>query len=133
MLRRILRAPLVALAIFALFAVHSCKAQTLGNMPPDSWGGRHAHLGYSAIMGAVGPEFIPSRGWAWSACFGVGVWKEWKDWSHPEPGYRHGLFSRHDLLMDGLGCTLGAVGNYGLHLATGPSGGARLVYTWELR
>lgn len=102
-------------------------------MPPDSWGGRNAHLGYSAVMGVVMPEFLPSRAAGWSTCVTVGVLKEWKDYRKSTPGYRHGLFSRHDLQMDVLGCSLGVAGNWGLHLAAGPSGGPKLVYTWELK
>lgn len=116
-----------------LLIVIPCHAQELGNMPPDDWGVRHAHLGYSAVMGLVFPEFIPHRGWAWVACEAVGVWKEWKDYRKATPGYRHGLFSRNDLKMDTLGCVGGALGNYGLHLMVGPSGGARIGYSWELK
>ena len=133
-MKKILRWLAVSLAMVLLSVVNSCRAEEpLRNMPPDSWGGRHAHLGYSAVMGFVGSEVLPNRAAAWGACFGVGVWKEWKDWRHAEPGYRHGLFSRHDLQMDALGCTLGVVGNWGLHFAAGPAGGARISYSWEFK
>jgi hypothetical protein len=120
------------IALLALLPTLAC-GEELGNMPPDNWGGRHAHLGYSAIMGLTFPELLQSRTWGGVACGGIGVWKEWKDYRKQTPGYRHGLFSRNDLKMDALGCGLGLLGNTGMHVVFGPAGGARLGYSWELK
>lgn len=98
------------------------------NMPQDNWGGRKAHLIYSAGMGAVGQYAFPRHSWAvFGACTAIGVAKEAYTYKNkPEPGYRHGLFSRNDILADATGCALGVLGVKGIQVY---HNGFRLSYT----
>lgn len=95
----------------ALVALLISLPATAQNMPPDGWGGRNAHVGYSAVIGAVSNALLPDRPWLASGlCLLVGVVKEAKDYRKGQPGYRHGLFSRNDLKADAVGCALGHLG-----------------------
>ena len=103
----------LALAAAPVAATDKPPVQTpaLANMPPDGWGGRNAHVGYSAVIGAVSNALLPDRPWLASGlCLLVGVVKEAKDYRKGQPGYRHGLFSRNDLKADAAGCALGYLG-----------------------
>lgn len=102
-------------------------------MPPDDWGGRHAHLTYWSLIGLVGTQFFPENPYSVaSACFAIGVWKEYKDYRKDTPGYKHGLFSRNDLKMDALGCGIGVVsGGFLIRLREG--NGIQVGYLWELK
>jgi len=115
----------VVLLLFPLLA------QAEGNMPPDNWGGRNAHLQYETAIGLVTAEVLPPV-WAWSACFSVGVWKEWKDYHKETPGYKHGLFSRNDLKADGVGCAVGLAANKSFHWVLTPAK-VQVTYSWELK
>lgn len=101
----------------------------LGNMPPDNPGGRSAHFGYSTLIGITASELLPSHPWgAFSACLGIGVLKELKDYRKGQPGYRHGLFSREDLKADAAGCGAGVLGDSGIRLLIGPR---EVKFFWE--
>jgi hypothetical protein len=88
----------------------------------DNWGGRNAHLGFSAGIGGVAglQGLRPTTGLG--LCMAVGVAKEIGDYHKPSPGYKHGLFSRRDLVSDAVGCGLGYFVGRGLHLAITPGG-----------
>jgi hypothetical protein len=85
----------------------------LGSMPPDGWGGYRAHIGYSAAFGLASRTFVfkdPVK--AWALAMVPGVVKEIQDYHKETPGYRHGLFSRKDLISDAVGAAIGvAAGN----------------------
>ena len=96
---------------------------SLPNMPPDNAGGRRAHLLYEGAIGIVASEIWPeSPAKAFAACFSVGLLKEVADYSKGQPGYRHGLFSRKDLLADAAGCGLGIGLDKGARLMLTPRG-----------
>jgi hypothetical protein len=80
----------------------------LGNMPPDGWGGYKAHIGISAVFGAASRTLVfkdPVK--AWALAMVPGVLKEVQDYRKDTPGYRHGLFSRKDLISDAVGAAVG--------------------------
>ena len=96
---------------------------SLPNMPPDNSGGRRAHMLYEGVIGVVTSEIWPeSPAKAFAACFSVGLLKEAADYSKGQPGYRHGLFSRKDLLADAAGCGLGIGLDKGVRLMLTPRG-----------
>ena len=112
-MRRLTTALVALLLCLPALATDKPPVQTpaLANMPPDGWGGRNAHVGYSAVIGAVSNALLPDRPWLASGlCLLVGVVKEAKDYRKGQPGYRHGLFSRNDLKADAAGCALGYLG-----------------------
>jgi hypothetical protein len=80
----------------------------LQRMPPDNWGGAKAHVGISAAIGVASRAFIADPVYAWGACMIPGLYREVNTYyRHPEPGYRHGLLSRRDLVSNGVGCLAG--------------------------
>jgi hypothetical protein len=113
---------------FALCALLACLssmafAQGQPNMPPDNVGGRAAHLGYSAAMGAAGHLIWPEHsGWTTAGCVGIGIVKEYRDYRKGQPGYKHGLFSRNDIGADTIGCGIGLAGAAGVRLILRPNG-----------
>ena len=120
------------LFVLLVLAAPAWAEDTRLNMPPDGWGGARAHLTYSAGMSLVGSEVLNSRWKGGAACFAVGVLKEWSDYRKETPGYRHGLFSRNDLKMDALGCAIGSLANWGLHVAFEPAGRTTIALNWRL-
>jgi hypothetical protein len=77
-------------------------------MPPDTWGGSTAHFGISAALGAASRMLVfkdPVK--AWALAMVPGVLKEVQDYRKDTPGYRHGLFSRKDLISDAVGAAVG--------------------------
>ena len=96
---------------------------SLPNMPPDNSGGRSEHLRYFGAIGLAGSLLFPEHPWAvFSGCMAIGVAKEIDDYKHGQPGYRHGLFSRKDLLADAAGCGLGIGLDKGARLMLTPRG-----------
>lgn len=108
----------------ALFLAHSCayggtekhgktgepQVETrLPRMPPDNWGGAKAHVLISAGIGTVTNIWLPDRPiLAAALCMAPGLYREAYTYDRqPEPGYRHGLFSRKDLIANAAGCALG--------------------------
>lgn len=103
-------------------------------MPPDNWGGRSSHILYEAAIGtATGLYFKDNKWAAFGTCFSVGVIKEIKDFYKGQPGYKHGLFSRNDLVSDAVGCGIGVLlAAPGLRLIQ-EQGKTTIGYTWELK
>lgn len=92
------------------------------NSPPDNWGGARSHLLYSTLLGTGANLWLKDRPIAaFSLCLAPGLAREWYTRNNsPEPGYRKGLFSRNDLLMNAAGCGLGYFGAKGVRALISP-------------
>lgn len=100
-----------AALVLAAAPVAATETAPILNMPPDNTGGRAAHIGYSAAIGAIGTALAPDRKWwIFAGCMAIGVAKELRDRAKGQEGYRHGLFSRNDLRADAAGCAAGIGG-----------------------
>ena len=78
------------------------------NIPPDNWGGYQAHVAISAVLGTASRTLVfkdPVK--AWALAMVPGVIHEIHDYRKDTPGYRHGLFSRKDLISDAVGAAIG--------------------------
>lgn len=103
-------------------------------MPPDNWGGKRSHILYESVIGtATGLYFKDNKPLAFGTCWAVGVIKEIKDFQKGQPGYKHGLFSRNDLVSDAVGCGIGVfLAAPGLRLMH-ERGRTTIGYNWELK
>lgn len=106
---------LLAYVLLALFSIpamgHENKPTVyetpVPNMPPDGWGGAQAHVGISALIGAATRSVVREPLPAFGVCMVPGLVKEVADYRKGQPGFRHGLFSRKDLISDAAGCAVG--------------------------
>jgi hypothetical protein len=121
---------------------------SLGSMPPDNWGGWKAHVGVSFAFGGVSTLIVTKERSlkGLEACqvycqrFALamlpGLYREWDTYAHkPEPGYRHGLFSKRDLLANAVGAGLGVYAGSvveGLYFDR-QKGNTTVGMTWELK
>jgi hypothetical protein len=111
---RLLVALLISIGVSPTFANQDHPQPTtkpepvVQNMPPDGWVGATAHVGISALFGVASRTLVfkdPVK--AWALAMVPGVVKELQDYRKDTPGYRHGLFSRKDLISDAVGAAIG--------------------------
>lgn len=111
-------------------------APQLLNHPPDNWGGAKAHVlmftGFGMVTSYAADELKLEPAYrlpvAFGACMLPGIYREWNTYKNkPEPGYRHGLFSRNDLKANALGCGLGMLSYRGIRAIVTPRAASLVV------
>ena len=106
------------------------------NMPPDNWGGAKAHVlmftGFGVVTSYAADSLKIDPSYKLPVAFGVcmlpGLYREWNTYENkPEPGYRHGLFSRNDIKANAIGCGLGMLSYRGIRAIVTPRGSSLVI------